>query len=83
LSKLQFEILSPAGVIADLSEMESVHVRLENGQLIGIYPGHTNLIGTVAAGSVRVVSADEEKTLEIPGGILRVEKDHVRILTIV
>lgn len=82
MSKLQLEILSPAGVIADLSELESVHVRLENGQLIGIYPGHTNLIGAVAAGSVKAVSAEEEKSLEIPGGILRVEQDHVRILTV-
>lgn len=82
MSKLQLEILSPAGVIADLSALESVHVRLENGQLIGIFPGHTNLIGSVAAGSVRTVSAEGEKSLEIPGGILRVEQDHVRILTV-
>ncbi len=82
MSKLQLEILSPAGVTADLSELESVHVRLENGQLIGIYPGHTSLIGSAAAGSVKTVSAEGEKSLEISGGILRVEQNHVRILTV-
>ena len=82
MASLQLEILSPAGVIVDLQDLESVHVRLENGQLIGIYPGHTRLIGSVAAGSVKAVSAAEEKMLEIPRGILRVERDHVRILTV-
>lgn len=82
MNNLTLQVLSPSGTSAEFSGLESIHVRLENGLLLGIYPRHARFIGSVSAQTMKIVFADRESFVEIPRGILRVEKDHVRILTV-
>lgn len=78
---LVLEILGVDGVIYQMEEITSIRLRLEDGGLIGIRPGHAPLIGMAAEGAVQYRVNEKTEIVNIQPGILYVNRNHVRILT--
>jgi F0F1-type ATP synthase epsilon subunit len=78
---LTLEILGVGGVLLTADMITSINVRMENGLLIGLRPGHAPLIGSVAKGMINYRIADELFETEVDAGLLSVNKNRVRILT--
>ena len=78
---LTLEVLGVGGVLLAAENITSINVRMENGLLIGLRPGHAPLIGSVAKGKINYRINDELFEAEVDAGLLSVEKDRVRILT--
>lgn len=61
-------------------EARLVEARTLDGEL-GVLPGHTPLLGVLAAGEVRITPLDGQKvTAEVDGGFLSVENDQVLVV---
>jgi F0F1-type ATP synthase epsilon subunit len=78
---LTLEIMGVEGLIYKLNEINSINVRIENGSLLGLRPGHAPLVGVVVKGYVTYKSNEIWNEAEIDAGILTVENNNVRILT--
>ena len=78
---LTLEVLGPDGVILKADKISSINVRLENGILLGLRPGHAPLIGMTVAGNINYKSEDQWNMASIDTGILAIDKNEVRILT--
>ncbi len=78
---LSLKVFSPSGVEIDLEGVSSVNIRLENGMLLGILPGHAPLVASSAKGELICTQNGERKKLAVAAGILTVEKNLVKILT--
>jgi len=79
--QLSLEVIGAEGVIMKADEITSVNVRMENGTLLGIRPGHAPLIGPAQAGSISYTISGQLHRAHIEAGILTVRKNLVRILT--
>ncbi len=78
---LTLEVVGVDGMILIVNEVSSINVRLENGMLLGLRPGHAPLIGTIVKSPISFKKDENWDTAEIDSGILTVEKNTVRILT--
>ena len=81
LEQLSLEVLGAEGMILKAEEISSINVRMEDGTLLGIRPGHTPLIGPAQAGIITYTMAGQAYQAQIEAGILTVRKNLVRILT--
>lgn len=78
---LRLEILGVGGVLLAAENITSINVRMENGLLIGLRPGHAPLIGSVAKGKIDYRIENTVFEAQVDAGLLSVDKDQVRILT--
>lgn len=78
---LTLEILGVGGVLLTADRITSINMRMENGLLIGLRPGHAPLIGSVAKGKINYKIADKLFEVDVDAGLLSVSKNKVRILT--
>lgn len=61
-------------------EASAVTARTVEGEL-GVLPGHTPMLGVLAAGEVRVTpTGGSDVTAEVDGGFLSVENDRVLVV---
>lgn len=78
---LSLRVWSPSETLLDVDNVSKVIVQLNDG-LIGILPGHTNLLAESADGEIRYTdNNDEEYQMDLFGGILKVENNHVLLFT--
>ncbi len=78
---LSLQIHSPGGLREQIDQISSLNVRLDDGSLLGIRPGHTPLIASAAKGVLSYVNEGKRYTLNIEAGFLIVSQNVVRILT--
>lgn len=78
---LSLKILSPDRIILNLDKIASINVRLENGSLIGVRPGHAPLIALSADSLLSYRSEDTLHKVHVNDGILTIENNKVMILT--
>jgi len=78
---LSLKVLSPDRIILNADNITSINVRLEDGDLIGIRPGHTPMIALTSSGKLAYKNQNADHNMTINAGILSVEKNLVRILT--
>ena len=78
---LTVEVLSLGSGGLLLDNISSLQVWLADGTWLGIRPGHAPLITATGDGALKYRQDDEEKTVQINGGILTLRDDLVSILT--
>jgi len=78
---LTLEILGIDGVLLLTEKITSINVRMENGALIGLRPGHAPLIGSVAAGIINYKIGSDLKKVKVNAGLLSIRENKIRILT--
>lgn len=78
---LTLEVLGADGILFKEENITSINVRMENGDLIGLRPGHAPLIGLAAKSRLQYTTGEVPKLVEIDAGVLTVRKNRVRILT--
>lgn len=79
--QLSLEVMGAEGIILKADEITSINVRMENGTLLGIRPGHTPLIGPAKSGRISYTIDGQLHHTQIEAGILTIRKNLVRILT--
>ncbi len=70
---LELKILTPDAIVYDGSEVSSVTLPTESGE-ITILPGHIPLISRIKTGQMKVVAAGETLALAVSSGVLEVQK---------
>lgn len=78
---LSLQIHNANGISEQIERISSLNVRLEDGSLLGIRPGHTNLIAATARGVLSYVLDGNLSTLDIEAGFLIIDQNVVKILT--
>ena len=81
-SFLTLEVLGVEGLLFAAESIRSLTVRLVDGSLIGIRPGHAPLTGMTAPGPVRYQLEERWNQTETTAGILTIRNNTVRIMTI-
>lgn len=76
---LQFEIITPAGVVYKAENVSSVTVPTSTGEL-GILPGHIPLTMEIEPGEINVETATGTVKLAVDKGYARVIADSVSVL---
>ncbi|MCD6475713.1 MAG: F0F1 ATP synthase subunit epsilon [Anaerolineaceae bacterium] len=78
---LALRVWSPSETLLNVDDVSKVIVSLGDG-LIGILPGHTNLLAESADGEIRYTDNNgEEYKMDLFGGILKVENNQVLLFT--
>jgi len=73
------DIVSPEGSIFS-GDAEALHLRGGGGEL-GIFPGHLQLLTSVAPGAARIIhDGGKQEVLFISGGVLEVQPEQVNIM---
>ena len=78
---LTLQVIGTDGMLLDVDGVSSINVRMENGSLVGIRPGHTPLIGLTASGVLNYKKDGVIFYESIQDGILTIDQNAVRILT--
>ena len=79
--KIRLKILSPAGILADVT-CDSVRLPVSDGGGCGIKPGHAPELISLGAGIVSAsLDGKEVISREIPSGIASVMPDSVSVIT--
>ena len=93
---MRLTVLTPAETLLEVEGVKWVRVQLADGGGISIWPGHAPLLAETVAAELRYadgpvpsqgdapqsnVEGTGEHTLDLEGGIVQVQRDHVTILT--
>lgn len=78
---LSLEVHSPSGLRIQIERISSLNVRLDDGSLLGIRPGHARLIASAAKGVLHYIADGKHSTLKVEAGFLTVNDNVVKILT--
>jgi F0F1-type ATP synthase epsilon subunit len=73
-------VLSPAGPLLEVDGVAWVRAQLADGAGISIYPSHAPLVGETVAAPVTYADEDGEHAIELPAGILQVDRAGVTLL---
>ncbi|MBI2029132.1 ATP synthase F1 subunit epsilon [Candidatus Gottesmanbacteria bacterium] len=79
MNTLNLELITPEKIAFQDSEVLSVTVPSEDGQ-IGILPHHTSLLAKLTDGEMKIVKKNEELFVAIGGGFIEVRNNKVTIL---
>lgn len=79
--KLKIEVLSLGSGGMTLEDISSLQVLLVDGSWLGIRPGHAPLVTATGDGELKYRQDDDEKKVQVKGGILTLKDDLVSILT--
>ncbi|MEL7627232.1 MAG: hypothetical protein AAGU15_10290 [Anaerolineaceae bacterium] len=79
--KLKIEVLSQGSGGMTLEDISSLQVLLADGSWLGIRPGHAPLVTATGDGELKYRQDDDEKKVQVKGGILTLKDDLVSILT--
>ena len=78
---LSLKVYSAAGLTAEIDQISAVNIRLDNGILLGIRPGHAPLIASSVKGDLEYLQEGKKQTLMVNPGILTVANNLIKILT--
>ncbi len=79
MAQLRCTVTTPEKTELDIV-VDSVTLPLYDGQM-GIYPGHSPMIGRLGYGLLEVKSAGKNETYYVDGGFVQVTGDSVAVLT--
>jgi F-type H+-transporting ATPase subunit epsilon len=79
MKQLQVSIVTPEMTTFE-ARVDSVVVPMYDGEL-GIYPGHSPLIGRLGPGELRATAGSVVHTFYVEGGFVQVADDTVAVLT--
>jgi F-type H+-transporting ATPase subunit epsilon len=75
---VHLRIITPEGILYE-GDADWVDVPLEDGW-IGVWPGHSPLVGAVARGAVRFAIGGELREIAVGDGVLRVDEERCSVL---
>lgn len=78
---LTINVMSPDHIILKKKNVTAFNIRLEDGRLLGIRPGHAPLIANTAACNLSYSIEGQVIEEPVPAGILTVRENVVKILT--
>jgi len=78
---LTVEVLSLGSGGLRVDKISSLQIQLADGSWLGVRPGHAPLVTATCDGELRYRLDDDEKTVQVKGGILHLKDDLVSILT--
>lgn len=79
MAKLHVEVVTGERVVFQMDEVDMAVVPGVDGML-GILPGHAQLISLLTNGELRVKKGGAEESIVVFGGFVEVSHDHVTIL---
>jgi F0F1-type ATP synthase epsilon subunit len=77
---MKFVILSPAGIQAEMDEVEMVRTILADGKPLTILPRHAPLMAEIGKEPITVSQSGIDASFRVQNGILVVSKDAVKVL---
>ena len=77
---LWLRVWSPAETVADVQDVQWVHVELDRARPLTIWPGHAPLLAETTAGIVRYADETGTHSVELPAGMLQLRENEVLIL---
>lgn len=80
---LRLVILSVRGTKTTIDEIESMNVRLTDGSLLGIRPGHDKLVAMTDGTELTIQREGEIEVVRAARGMLTIERNIVKIYTLV
>ncbi len=78
---ITLKVFAASGTVTEIDRISSLNVSLENGDLLGILPGHDKLIAATASETIRYRREGIDHEVAAQSGILMVERNVVSILT--
>jgi F0F1-type ATP synthase epsilon subunit len=78
---MHLKVWAPSETLLEAHGVSSVRAQLADGGSIGIRPGHTPLLAVTVSAPLRYIDQAGEHSLELEGGLLRVESGGVVIFT--
>ena len=78
MGKLDLEVVTPAGIIADV-EADIVVAQGTEGEF-GVLPGHINFLSGIVPGELRYTNGEKTEYMAISSGFVEVSNDKVSIL---
>jgi len=78
---LEIKVLTPDGILFEASELQAVNIRLSNGLLLGIRPGHAPLIAETMQGPVSIRNNSDADEITLYAGVLEIRNNTIIILT--
>ena len=78
MGKLNLEVVTPAGIIADV-EADIVVAQGTEGEF-GVLPGHINFLSGIVPGELRYTNGEKTEHMAISSGFIEVSNDKVSIL---
>ena len=78
---LEIKVLTPEGILFEANELQAINVRLSNGLLLGIRPGHTPLIAETKIGPVQFRNDYDAGEITLYAGVLEIRNNMVILLT--
>ena len=78
---LRLWVATPEEALLDLPHVAWAKIWLADGGSIGIHPGHAPLLAEVAPGPLRYGLEAGERTLDLEGGTLLVDRQGISIFT--
>lgn len=79
--KFSLVVMSPDQILLSQKNVTTINIRLDDGKLLGIRPGHAPLIANTAACQISYAVEGQIIEKAIPAGILTVRKNSVKVLT--
>jgi len=76
---MKIKIVSSSAELLTLEEVKAVYAPTSDG-VVGILPGHVNLVSTLEIGELKIKAEKEEKTVILNGGIIQVKDDEILVL---
>jgi len=80
IAPLHFVVLTPTEVLLDATPVQWIRLRLADGGLLSIHPGHAPLLAETVEGAVHWATADETHKLELQAGVLWITPEKVVVL---
>lgn len=78
---LTLQVIDVNGPVTNIDAITSIVLKLADGSMIGLRPGHAPLIGALDDGQLRYVRQGTPAHLPVKAGILTVYQNKVKILT--
>lgn len=78
---LSLKIITPEGLILEMTDLTAINVNLANDNPIGIHPGHAPLLAGTKQGTLKIRSANGSDSIELREGVLKVRNNQIIILT--
>lgn len=76
-SALRLVVWTPSQTLLDADEIEWIHIKLAGARGLTIWPGHLPMLGETAPAALRYADDDGTHTLELPAGVVQVERGTV------
>jgi F0F1-type ATP synthase epsilon subunit len=77
--RLHLVVLTPSETVADVEQIQWVHVNLVGTKALTVWPGHAPVLAETATDALQYADAAGTHTLDLPAGILQVQDSTVTL----